>query len=111
VNVQYVRALTFTLKKAGTTGASGAPTASVDAVRAKPGEKPAGAVGREITAIADVVDVNPKEKTISLKGPKGNVFVLDVKNPDQFKVVKKGDKVEVVYTEALAIAVTPAAKK
>jgi len=34
-----------------------------------------------------------------------------VQNKDQFKVVKKGDQVEVVYTEAVALAVTPAAAK
>jgi hypothetical protein len=34
-----------------------------------------------------------------------------MKNPDHFKVVKKGDNVEAVYTEALAVSVQPAAKK
>lgn len=108
VVVEYVRALTLELKKGG--GAGGI-TEATDAARAKPGQKPAGAVGRQVTAMADVIDVNPKNKTITLKGPKGNVFELDVQNPDQFKVVKKGDKVEVVYTEALAIGVVPAPKK
>jgi hypothetical protein len=80
------------------------------AVRAQPGERPAGAVARQVTAIADVTDVNPKNKTITLKGPKGNVVTLDVHNPDHFKVVKKGDQVEVTYTEALALSVEPAPK-
>ena len=61
--------------------------------------------------MADVTAVDPKKKTITLKGPNGNVVVLDVHNPEQFKAVKKGDKVEAVYTEALAIKVEPAAKK
>ena len=106
--VQYVRALSLELKKSGGTAA---PKETTDAVRAKQGEKPGGAVGRQVTVMTDVVDVNPKAKTISLKGPKGNVVVLDVQNPEQFKVVKKGDKVEAVYTEALAMSVEPAAKK
>jgi hypothetical protein len=82
----------------------------VAAVRAAPGARPAGALGREITLRADVVDVDPKNSTISLKGPRGNVVDLKVQNPDHFKVVKKGDQVEVVYTEAVAVAVTPAPK-
>jgi hypothetical protein len=65
---------------------------------------------RTITGIADVVAVDPPASTISLKGPQGNVVVLDVKNPDQFKVVKVGDQVEVTYTEAVALSVEPAAK-
>ena len=64
---------------------------------------------RQVTLIADVVDVDPKASTITLKGPKGNTVKLDVRNPDQFKVVKKGDQVEVTYTEALALSVEPAA--
>ena len=108
VAVEYVRALTLELKKGG---APAGRTETADAVRAKQGQKPGGAVGRQVTIMADVVDVNPKNKTITLKGPKGNEVELDVQNPEQFKVVKKGDKVEAVYTEALAIAVTPAAKK
>jgi hypothetical protein len=61
--------------------------------------------------LADVVAVDPKKSIISLKGPRGNVYDLKVQNKDHFKVVKKGDQVEVTYTEALAIAVTPAAPK
>ena len=65
---------------------------------------------REVTAIADVTAVDPKKSTITLKGPRGNVVTLDVKNPDQFKVVKVGDQVEVTYTEALALSVEAAPK-
>ena len=54
--------------------------------------------------------VDPKKSTITLKGPRGNVVTLNVQNPDQFKVVKKGDQVEVTYTEALALSVEPAPK-
>jgi hypothetical protein len=83
---------------------------STDAVRAKPGEKPAGAIGRQVTIIADVIDVNPKDKTITVKGPKGNIVELEVKNPDHFKVVKKGDQIEAHYVEAVALSVEPAKK-
>ncbi len=105
VVVEYREALTLELKKTRTTGT---PTETSVVVRAKPGERPGGTVGREITALADVVAVDPKKSIISLKGPRGNVVDLKVQNPDHFKVVKKGDQVEVVYTEAIAVAVTPA---
>ncbi len=108
VVAKYMEALSLELRKTRT---SGAPTETVGAVRAKPGERPAGAVGREIHALADVVAVDPKKSIISLKGPRGNVFDLKVHNPDQFKVVKKGDQIDVVYTEALALSVEPAPKK
>jgi hypothetical protein len=105
VVVKYMEALSLELSKAKVSGDLKEKAA---AARAKPGERPAGAVGREISALAEVVAVNPKASTISLKGPRGNTVELNVQNPEQFKVVKVGDKVEVVYTEALAMAVTPA---
>jgi hypothetical protein len=107
VVAKYLEALSLELMKTRTTGA---PTETVSAVRAKPGERPAGAVGREVTALVDVVAVDPKKSIISIKGPRGNVFDLKVRNPDQFKVVKKGDQIEVTYTEALAVSVEPAPK-
>jgi len=108
VVARYMQALTLELKKtkAGIREGAGREVA----VRAQPGERPAGAVGRQVTVLADVIGVDPKRKTITLKGPKGNVVTLDVQNPDHFKVVKKGDQVEAVYTEALALSVEPAPK-
>jgi hypothetical protein len=111
VNVVYMQALSLELRK---TRSNEAPSATVGAVGAKPGDRPAGAVGREVRALADVVKVDQKNSIISLKGPRGNVIDLKVRNQDHFKVVKKGDQVEVVYAEAVALAVTPvkaAAKK
>jgi hypothetical protein len=108
VVARYLQALTLELAKTKAGVRSGGEREA--AVRAQPGERPAGAVARQVTVLADVTDVNPKNKTITLKGPKGNVVTLDVHNPDQFKVVKKGDQVEVTYTEALALSVEPAPK-
>jgi len=108
VVARYAQALTLELKK--TKGAKGDVTVKEGVAAAKPGEKPAVAGGRQVTAIAEVTAVDPKASTITLKGPRGNTVTLDVKNPDQFKVVKKGDQVEVTYTEALALSVEPAAK-
>ena len=107
VVARYVQALTLELMK--TKG--GEPVSVKEgAARAQPGERPAGAVARQVTVLADVTAVDPKKKTITLKGPKGNVVTLDVQNPDHFKVVKKGDQVQVTYTEALAMSVEPAPK-
>jgi Cu/Ag efflux protein CusF len=108
VNVQYVEALTLELKKGG--GMAVARTDSAGAAGAKPGDKPAGVVGRQVTIVADVVDVNPAKQSITLKGPNRTVDLV-VADPAQFKLIAKGDQVEAKYTQALAITVEPAAKK
>ena len=40
---------------------------------AKPGEQPAAGVARQVTVVADVVAVDPKRQTITLRGPKRTV--------------------------------------
>jgi hypothetical protein len=47
---------------------------------------------------------------MTLKGPQGNSVDVVVEDPDQLKLIKKGDQLEVVYNEALAISVEPQAR-
>lgn len=108
VVVRYLEALTLELRKAK--AAPGDVVVKEEAAKAKPGERPAVAGARQVSLIAEVVAVDPQKSTISLKGPKGRVVTLKVQNPEQFKVVKKGDQVDVTYTEALALSVEPAPK-
>jgi hypothetical protein len=108
VTAQYVDALTLELKKGG--GYTVGRTEQTGAMAAKPGEQPAGAVGRQVTIIADVIDVNPDKQSVTLRGPNRTVELV-VSDPEQFKRVAKGDQVEATFTEAVAISVAPAAPK
>ena len=108
VNAEYVEALTLELKKGG--GQKMERTEQAGAMGAKAGALPAGAMGRQITVVADVVSVDPAKKTVTLRGPKRTVELV-VNDPEQLKRVAKGDQVEATYTQAFAIAVEPAAKK
>ena len=108
VNVEFIQALTLELKKGG--GLVVARTEQKGAVAAKPGEKPAGAAGRQVTIVADVIATDPAKQTITLKGPKQTVD-MRIPDPEQFKRIAKGDQVEATYTQAVAMALAPAAKK
>jgi len=105
--VLYVEALTLELKKGGT--ALRQRTDRDMGVAAKPGERPAGAVGTKTTVIADVIAVDPKKQVVTLRGPERTVD-LKLRDPEQFKLVKVGDQVEATFTEAAAISVEPAPK-
>ncbi len=107
VIARYVEALTLELKKGGT--AIVARTDTMQGAKAKPGEKPAGAVGRQVHVTADVIAVDPATQTVTLRGPNHTVE-LTLHDPAQFKLVSVGDQVEATYTEAVAIAVKPAKK-
>ena len=108
VNVEFIQALTLELQKGG--GLVVARTEQKGAVAAKPGEKPAAAAGRQVTIVADVIATDPAKQTITLKGPKQTVD-MRITDPEQFKRIAKGDQVEATYTQAVAMALMPAAKK
>ena len=108
VDVQYVEALTLELKRGG--GMAVARTEQKGAVSTKAGQAPGGAVGRQVTIVADVVGLDPAKQVVTLKGPQRTVD-LKVADPEQFKRIAKGDQVEATFTQALAVAVEPAAKK
>jgi Cu/Ag efflux protein CusF len=108
VTLQYVEALALELKKGG--GLVVQRTEQATGAAAKPGAKPAGAVGRQVTIVADVVAVDAAKQTVTLRGPQRTVE-LPIADAEQFKRIAKGDQVEATFTQAVAIAVEPAAKK
>jgi Cu/Ag efflux protein CusF len=108
VVVRYLEALSLELKKGGTgirerSEREGSATA-------QPGQQPAAGAARQVTVVADVMAVDEKRQTVTLRGPKQTVD-LKVKDPKQLKLVKVGDQVEATYTEALAVSVEPAPAK
>jgi hypothetical protein len=108
VRAKYVESLSIELKKEGKAVLGQTQRSSLE--RAAKGEQPGGLAIREVTAVAEVVNVDAKKKIVSVKNDKGDVFDLAVRDPEQLKLVKKGDQVQATYTEALAMGVEPAAK-
>jgi Cu/Ag efflux protein CusF len=107
VTAEYTEAISLQLKKRGTVG--GPPASAQQAmIRSPAGTKPGGAVGRKVTAFATVVTVNSAKQLVTLRGPLGNEYDVQVLDPAQLQTIKKGDEVEVVYTEAVAISVQSA---
>jgi len=106
VVVRYLESLTLTLKKDGKELRT--MTEKEDAARSKQGEKPGAIAGRQVEVTADVIATDAKTQTLTLKGPKQTVE-LKVPDPKQFKMVKVGDQIQAVYTEAVALSVEAAA--
>ncbi|CAE6869362.1 hypothetical protein [Paraburkholderia domus] len=108
VTAEYSQALTVMLRK-DDSPLSTKENSSLE--RTPLGAKPGGTATREVTVIANVTAVNTHTGVITLKGPQGNSLDLIVQDPDQLKHIKKGDRMEVVYNEAIAISVEPQASK
>jgi len=108
VTAQYVESLVLELKKGG--GKPVERTEQAAAATAKPGQSPGAAGGRKITIVGDVVNVDAATKIVTVRGPQRTVE-LNVQDPEQLKLISKGDQIQATYTEAAAISVTPAVKK
>ena len=76
-------------------------------VRAPRGQAPAGALVNTSEITATIQDIDYEKRTVTLKGPEGNVRTLKV-SPDvkNLSDVKKGDELVIDLTEALAIEVS-----
>ena len=104
----YTQELMMTLRKGG-----GALRERIDSSQqgsAAAGQKPAAYEAKEVAFIADVQQVDLKKQTVTLRGAQRTVR-LKIKDPEQLKLIKKGDQVEGVYAEAVAVSVVPAPAK
>ena len=107
VTAEYTQALSLELKK-GKVGAARRTESPTTVSRTPGAAQPGATVGAAVTVLADVVAVNPKDHSVTLRGPEGRLVDLKVPDPEQFKRIKRGDQVQAVYTEALAVKLEPA---
>ena len=105
----YHEAIAYEVFKPGT-AMPGANEAMV-AERAKHGEKPAAGVAQVDTVTATITAIDKEHSKVTLKGPEGHSVTVKVKDPKKLDGVAVGDLVQLTYTQALAIAVKPAAAK
>jgi len=109
VKVGYYESLEVRVLKEGE--AAAAAGESVAMARAKAGEKPAGVVGREVTVNATITAIDKAAKTATLKGEDGKSVTVTPRDPKNLEKVKVGDRLVIVYTEAVAISVEKVEKK
>jgi hypothetical protein len=108
VVAKYYQAIAVRVKKPGE--AEPGITEAGGLATAEPGAKPGAVEARTVTITATVKKVDHTHQTVTLKGPRGRVVDVEVQNPANLDKVKKGDLVEITYTEALAISVEKAPK-
>jgi hypothetical protein len=105
VEMESTQALALELKKGSTAEISRTVEGAV--ASAAPGATPAGVGGVRVRIVAEVMALDPETQTVTLRGPV-RIIDLRVDDPEQFKLIAVGDRIEGTYVEALAVAVTPA---
>jgi len=84
---------------------------AVAAARAEPGARPGAAVGSVTAKTVTIQDVNKSRNEVTFTGDDGIFRNVQIKNPDAQKfasTLKKGDQVDVTFSEAVAVSVEPA---
>lgn len=109
VVVKYYEALALRVLPPGE--AAPAASATGAAATAQPGQKPAAIGAREVNVTVTIEAIDLKAHTVTFKGPEGNLVTVKAQDPKNLEKVKVGDKVEITYTEALAVSVQKAKAK
>ncbi len=109
VVVSYYEAIAAEVKKPGE-GVEGVE-ADVSSVRAPEGEMPGVGAGVLLRTTVTIDSVDTQMNTVTFKNADGMLRTVAIQTPQGQKFIKdlkKGDQVEVAYTEAMAIEVKPA---
>ena len=103
VKAQYYESLAVHIRKPG----DPAPTAGASAAATPRAGAPGQTLSRQLTASVTVTALDPAVPSITVKGPKGNVYSMRVQDPTRLAGVKVGDTIDVTYTQALLVTVDP----
>ncbi|KAA0889404.1 hypothetical protein [Pusillimonas sp. ANT_WB101] len=108
VTLTFTQAVALKLSKVKNTGIRERDE-SEQTMRAEPGQMPGGVIERTIHMVADVVEVNLKTQTVTLRGAEHTVKMV-VEDPAQLKDIKVGNQVDAVYRDTVTLQVSAANK-
>lgn len=84
-------------------GAAKAPVS--ESVTRSAGTKPGGTVSQQMTASVTIDSIDTKVGAVTIRNAAGKKMSLKVDNKKNLEGYKAGDKVDITYTQALAISV------
>lgn len=109
VVVRYYEGLAAQIRKKGDAPPTNVAESAV-AARAPEGSRPAGLVGETVNSTVVIEAVDRSANTVTFKNEDGTAHTVAVKKPEARKFIaglKKGDEVDITYTQALAVSVEP----
>ncbi len=108
VTFRYHESLVSAIHKVAPGAPAKAPAAG--GVTRIPGDKPGGTISQQMTVIVTIAAIDAKTPAVTITNDKGQKMSFKVENAKNLEGYKVGDKVEITYTQALAVSVAPAGK-
>jgi len=109
VNISYYQGTAAQLVKGGKTVKD--PAVSTFAQGNSPGLRPSGLVGASATVTVKIQDVNLPTNTVAFTRSDGTTHIVQVKSPEMqsfIRDLKRGDTVQVTFTDSVAVEILPA---
>ena len=109
VNISYYQGIAAKLVKGSKTVSD--PAVSTFVQGNSPGMSPSGLVGASATVTAKIQDVNLPTNTVAFTDSNGTTHIVQVKTPEMqsfIRDLKRGDIVQVTFTDSVAVEVLPA---
>jgi Cu/Ag efflux protein CusF len=90
-------------------GATAKPSMNA-AVTRTPGTAPGGTIAAQMSAVVTIAAIDAKTPSVTITNAQGHKMSFKVENAKNLEGYKVGDKVEITYTQALAVSVTAGGK-
>jgi Cu/Ag efflux protein CusF len=103
VTFKYHESVVFAIQKPGEK-----PPVDKASVERGTGAKPSGKMTQTMTTVVTVMAIDPAVPSITIKTDKGETMHFKIEDKTNLTGVKVGDKVQVTYSQALAISVEAA---
>ena len=107
VSMTFVESLVVQVRKPGSSTPAG--TTGDAAITTAPGSRPGGTMAAQVNTTVTVKALNPAVPSITVLTADGRTVTRKIENKKNLDGVKVGDKLDITYTEALLMDVTPAA--
>jgi hypothetical protein len=107
VTFMYYESVVYAIQKPG----EKPPAPEATAVTRGQGASPAATLSRQLTTTVTINAIDEKVPAVTFTTEDGRKMSVKVENPKNIVGLKVGDKVQVTYTQALAVSVQPAAAK
>ncbi|HEX7136989.1 MAG TPA: hypothetical protein VF219_04050 [Vicinamibacterales bacterium] len=101
VTFRYYESVATAIRRPGSAPATPASAG----VTRTPGAKPGGTIAQQLTATVTIEAIDPKIPSVTVRTAGGNKLSFKVEDPKNIEGYKAGDKVDITYTQALAISV------
>ena len=101
VNARYYENVVVRLKRPGESDVVSSAKGTTGSEQALPG----GTKAKQVTITATITAIDPAAPTITFTGPNGWKYTSKVQDTEALAKVKVGDKVDIVWTEAMLVSV------